>query len=63
MGKEEAPSEQSVFVELVSEFGARGSCAPIQKAHPCETDDLLLKGILTPGRTTGVVPCTEPGHT
>ena len=42
---EEAPSEQSVFIELVSEFRTLGSCPLIQKAHPCETDDLLLKGI------------------
>ncbi|KAB0347509.1 hypothetical protein FD754_012366, partial [Muntiacus muntjak] len=40
---EEAPSEQSAFAELVSEFRALGSCAPILKSHPCETDDLLLK--------------------
>ena len=46
---EEAPSEQIVCVEGVSEVRTPGSCPLIQKAHPCETGDLLLKGILTPG--------------
>ena len=42
---EEAPSEQIVCVEGVSEVRTPGSCPLIQKVHPCERSDPLLKDI------------------
>ena len=57
------PLLSSVFMELVSEFRTLGSCPLIQKAHPCETGDLLLKaGHFNTWMNTTVMPFTAPVH-
>ena len=53
---EEAPSEQSVCVEGVSEVRTPGSCPLIQKVHPCERSDPLLKDIFHLAEHQGSCP-------
>ncbi|XP_043756357.1 zinc finger protein 304 isoform X1 [Cervus elaphus] len=53
---EEAPSEQSICVEGVSEVRIPGSCPLIQKVHPCERSDPLLKDIFHLAEHQGSCP-------
>ena len=56
---EEAPSEQSTFVEGVSQVRTPKAFPFIQKAHPCEICDPLLKDIWHLAEQQGSCPAQK----